>query len=83
MQEGKFKKEQFDKFSQDNLIETKKIILRDIKDETIFVSGMIKEIFKVNDGELQLVTNSMLTKNFIIFVEKTKKLPFDKNHKRH
>jgi len=81
MSEGKFKKEQFDKFSQDNLIETKKIILRDIKDETIFVSGMIKEIFKVNDGELQLVTNSMLTKNFIIFVEKTKKLPFDKNTK--
>ena len=81
MSEGKFKKEQFDKFGKDNKIEINKIILKDTKDESIFVSGMIKEIFKIKDGELQLVTDSMLTKNYIIFSEKTEKLPFDINSK--
>ena len=81
MSEGKFKKEQFDKFGKDNNIEIKKITLRDIKDETIFNADIIKEIFKVADGELQLITDSMLTKNFLIFSNKTKKLPFDTNIK--
>jgi hypothetical protein len=81
MSEGKFKKEQFDKFGKDNKIDTNKIILKDTKDESIFVSGMIKEIFKIKDGELQLITDSMLTKNYIIFSEKTEKLPFDVNSK--
>ena len=81
MSEGKFKKEQFDKFAKDNVIEIKKIILKDIKDETIFTSGMIKEIFKVKDGELQLVTDSAFSKNYIIFAQETKKLPFNKNTK--
>ena len=83
MSEGKFKKEQFDKFGRKNGIVTKKITLKDIKDETIFASDVIKEIFKVKDGELQLITNSRLTKNYIIFSEKTEKLPFDKNIKNY
>ena len=81
MSEGKFKKEQFDKFAKDNVIEIKQIILKDIKDETIFPSGIIKEIFKVKDGELQLVTDSVFSKNYIIFAQETKKLPFNKNTK--
>ena len=83
MSEGKFKKEQFDKFGRKNGIVTKKITLKDIKDETIFASDVIKEIFKVKDGELQLITNSRLTKNYIIFSEKTEKLPFNKNIKNY
>ena len=42
---------------------------------------MIKEIFKVNDGNFQLITDSLLTKNYIILAEKTKKFPFNKNVK--
>ena len=42
---------------------------------------MIKEIFKVNDGGYQLITDSLLTKNYIILAEKTEKLLFDKNIK--
>ena len=30
---------------------------------------------------LQLITNSQLTKNYIILSKKTEKLPFDKNNK--
>jgi hypothetical protein len=42
---------------------------------------VIKEIFKINDGNFQLITDSFLTENYIIFAEKTEKLPFDKNIK--
>ena len=37
----------------------------------------------MKDGELQLVTDSMLTKNYIIYVEKTEKLLFNKNSKNY
>ena len=81
MSEKKFKKDQFNKFGKDNNINIKKIILRDIKDETVFKEGIIKEIFKVRDGDLQLITDSNLTKNYIIFSENTEMLPFDKKIK--
>jgi peptidyl-prolyl cis-trans isomerase D len=81
MSEGVFNNEKFQKFSKDNNLEIKKIIIKNIKDEAIFNSGMIKEIFKVNDGNFQLITDSLLTKNYIILAEKTEKLPFDTNIK--
>ena len=81
MAEGVFNKEQFKKFSTDNKLEIKKTTIKNIKDETFFKSGVIKEIFKIKDGELQLVTNSQFTKNFIILAVETEKLPFDKNGK--
>jgi len=83
MAEGNFKKQQFNNFGEEKKIEIKNIILRDVKDESIFISGIIKEIFKMKDGELQLVTDSMLTKNYIIYVEKTEKLLFNKNTKNY
>jgi len=81
MSEGIFDNEQFQKFSKDNNLEIKRITIKNIKDETIFNSDIIKEIFKVDDGSFQLITDSLLTKNYIILAEKTKKLPFDKNIK--
>ena len=81
MSEGKFNEKQFQKFSKDNNLEIKKIIIKDIKNETVFDSDIIKEIFKVNDGNFQLITDSLLTKNYIVLSEKTEKLPFDKNIK--
>jgi peptidyl-prolyl cis-trans isomerase D len=81
MSEGNFKKKEFDKFAEDNGIEIKKITLKNTIDENIFSSGMIKEIFKINDNSLQLITDSMLTSNYIVFSEKTEKLPFNKKIK--
>ena len=81
MSAGKFNKEQFQKFSNDNNLEIKRVTIKDIQNETIFNSNMIKEIFRVSDGNFQLITDSLLTKNYIILSERTKKLPFDKNIK--
>jgi peptidyl-prolyl cis-trans isomerase D len=83
MRSGKFTKKKFNKFGEDNNLEIKKIILKNIKNEIIFPSSIIKEIFLVKNGDFQLITNSMLTKNYIVFAEKTEKLPFNKNTKNY
>ena len=81
MSKGVFNKEQFKKFSKDNNLEIKQATIKNIKDETFFNSAIIREIFKINDGELQLITNSQFTKNYIVLAEKTQNLSFDKNNK--
>ena len=82
MSEGNFDKEKFQKFSNDNKLPIKQSIIKSIKDETIFNSDMIREIFKIDDGDFQLITNSQLTKNYLVLAEKTEKLPFTINNKR-
>tara|TARA_B110000211_G_scaffold123228_1_gene142149 strand:+ start:179 stop:1633 length:1455 start_codon:yes stop_codon:yes gene_type:complete len=81
MSEDKFSQAQFLKFSKDNNLEVEKTTIKNINNEDIFNSGIIKEIFKINDGELQLITNSQFTKNYIVLAEKTEKLNFNVNHK--
>ena len=79
MSQGTFNEIKFKKFSKEKNLEIKKITLKDVKDEAVFNSRMIKEIFKVNDGDFQLITDSLLTKNYIVLAEKTEKLTFNKN----
>ncbi len=81
MSEGKFNQDQFFKFSKENNLEIKKTTIKNINNEDIFNSDIIKEIFKINDGELELITNSQFTKNYLVLAEKTKKLPFSVNNK--
>ena len=81
MSEGNFDKEKFQKFSNDNKLAIKESIIKSIKDEAIFNSDIIREIFKIEDGNFQLITNSQLTKNYLVLAEKTEKLPFTKNNK--
>ena len=81
MSEGNFKKEQFNQFSKDNNLEIKKLTLKNISDESVFNKDIIKEIFKLKDSELQLITNSTLSKNYIIYSVSTEFKPLDKNNK--
>jgi peptidyl-prolyl cis-trans isomerase D len=82
LSEGKFKKEEFDNFSKENNISIKNTTLKNLDDEKIFNKDIIREIFKVKDNELQLITDSTLTKNYIIYSVKTEFPPFDKNNKK-
>ncbi len=82
LSEGKFKKEQFDNFGKEKKIPIKNTTLKNLEDETIFNKDIIREIFKVKDNELQLITDSTLTKNYIIYSVKTEFPPFDKNNKK-
>jgi peptidyl-prolyl cis-trans isomerase D len=82
LSEGKFKKEEFDNFSKENNISIKNTTLKNLEDEKIFNKDIIREIFKVKDNELQLITDSTLTKNYIIYSVKTEFPTFDKNNKK-
>ena len=81
MSQGKFSSEEFQKFSKDNNIEIKKTVIKNVKDENVFKSDIVKEIFKIRDKDLQLITNSQLTENYIVLAKNTKELQFDKNNK--
>jgi peptidyl-prolyl cis-trans isomerase D len=81
MSEGIFNNKQFQKFSKTNGLEIIKLTLSDLKNETIFNSDIIREIFKIKDGEFQLITDSQFTKNYIILAERTKKLTLSENIK--
>ena len=81
MSEGKFNKEQFNKLESDNNLEIKKTTLRNVENVEIFSKDIIKEIFKIKDGEFQLITDSRLTKNYVVLSEKTEKILFNKKIK--
>ena len=81
MSEGKFNKEQFNKLESDNNLEIKKTTLRNVENVEIFNKDIIKEIFKIKDGEFQLITDSLLTKSYLVLSENTEKLQFNKKIK--
>ena len=61
----------FKKFADDNSLEVKKYKLSSLKQNDIFGEGIVKRIFLTKDDETNLITNSTLTKTFLISTEKT------------
>ena len=78
---GAFDRKKFIKFSSDNNLEIKDYIINNLKQNEIFSEDVIKRIFSKKDGEIDLITNNTLTKNFLVFVIKTdfKELKKDNN----
>ena len=50
-----------------------------MKQNDIFSEGIIKNIFAAKDGEVDLITDSTLTKNFLILAVKTKYKKIERN----
>jgi len=46
----------------------------------VFDEGLVKRIFLTKDGEINLITNSTLTKSFLISTKKTEYKKLDKNN---
>ena len=61
-------------YSKKNNLEIKDATLKSLKDNDVFTKGLIKEIFNSKDKTIILITDSYLTKNFIVYIEKTKKI---------
>ncbi len=78
---GGFDKIKMEKFATDNNLNVKEYEISSLKQNEIFTEGIIKRIFLTKDGEIDLITNSTLTKNFLILVTKTqyKKIIKDSN----
>ena len=68
---GAFNKERYEKFALDNQLDVKDYQIKNLKQNEIFSEGIIKRIFLAKDGEIELITNNTLTKNFLIFAIKS------------
>ena len=76
---GAFDKQKFLKFSKDNNLEIKDYKISNLKQNEIFPEGIIKRIFLTKDGQIDLITNNTLSKNFLIFAVKTDYKDLKKN----
>ena len=76
---GGFGGEKLKKFANENNLELKDYKILDLKQNEIFNEGIIKRIFLTKNNEVDLVTNSTLTKNFLILAINTEYKKIDKN----
>ena len=68
---GAIDNEKFKKFASDNQLEIKEYKISNLKQNDIFSEGIIKRIFLIKDGEIDLITNNTLTKSFLILAINT------------
>ena len=68
---GAYDGNNFKKFADDNGLEIKDYKLSSLKQNDIFGEGLVKRIFLTKNNEINLITNSTLTKTFLISTEKT------------
>ena len=76
---GKFNKNKMEDFSNKNKLEIKNYKILNLKQNEIFSESLIKKIFLLNDGDINLITNNNFTKNYLILVEKTSFNKIDKD----
>ncbi len=76
---GAFDGDNFKKFADDNDLIVKEYKVSSLKQNDIFNKGLIKQIFLTKDGDINLLTNSTLTKSFLISTINTKYKKLEKN----
>ncbi len=76
---GGFDELKMEKFSKDNNLELKEYQISNLKQNEIFSEGMIKRIFLTKEGEVDLITDSTLIKNFLFLTVKTQFKKLEKN----
>ena len=76
---GGFNKTKFEKFANDNNLQLNEYKITSLKQNEIFTEGFIKRIFLSKDGEVDLITDTTLTKSFLILSVKTQLKKIDKN----
>ena len=75
---GAFDGENFKKFADDNDLLVKDYKISNIKQNDVFDEGLVKRIFLTKDGDINLITNSTLTKSFLISTKNTEYKELDK-----
>ena len=80
---GKLNTTKIDEFAKKNNLVVKNAIIKSVKDNAIFTEGLIKRIFESKNGDINLITNSKLSKNFIVLTKNTNFKKLEKNHKEY
>jgi len=75
---GAFDGDNFKKFADDNGLVVKDYKISNIKQNDVFGEGLVKRIFLTKDGDINLITNSTLTKSFLISTRNTEYKKLDK-----
>ena len=76
---GSFDGNNYKKFADDNGLKIKDYKINNLKQNDVFNEGLIKRIFLTQDGDINLITNSTLTKSFLISTKTTEYKKLDKN----
>ena len=66
-----FDKIKMEKFATTNNLKLNEYKISSLKQNDIFSEGIIKRIFLTKDGKVDLITDSTLTKNFLVLATKT------------
>ena len=75
---GAFDSDNFKKFADDNGLVVKDYKISNIKQNDVFDEGLVKRIFLTKDGDINLITNSTLTKSFLISTKNTEYKKLDR-----
>ena len=75
---GAFDGDNFKKFADDNGLLVKDYKISNIKQNDVFDEGLVKRIFLTKDGDINLITNSTITKSFLISTKNTEYKKLDK-----
>jgi len=76
---GGFDEKKMETFANKNKLEIKDYEISNLKQNDIFSEGIIKRIFLTKDDKVDLITNSTLTKNFLVLTKKTKYKKIEKS----
>ena len=80
---GGLDKNKFKKFASDNGLEVRDYKIKNLKQNDIFSESIIKRIFLTKDGQIDLITDNTLTKNFLVLAIKTEYEKIDKESNKY
>ncbi len=78
---GNFKKKDFEDYAKKNNSTIKYAKIKGLEDKGPFNKKVIKRIFKLDNGEINLISDSQLKQNFLVQIEKTEFLELDNKSK--
>ncbi len=68
---GEFKKEDMSKFASKNKLVVNNLKITGINDNKIFKKKIIEKIFRLNDGDIAVITDGVFKDNYIVLSKKT------------
>ena len=76
---GAFSKERYFKFALENKLKVIDYKINDLRQNEIFTENIIKKIYLIEDGKINLITDNALTKTYLVFSVKTDYKTLKKN----
>ncbi len=80
---GGFNKEKLEEFANKHNLIINDYKISDLNQNEIFTEGIIKRIFLTKNGQVDLITNNTLTKNFLVLALKTDYEKIKKNSNQY